>query len=80
MSDRDVPNEMSSVLRVRHAFTTCGMKERVVHMAAASPRAVVSITCHTLKLRPRIGQYGEATAQRRHVIEIRPETIPADRS
>jgi hypothetical protein len=42
MSDKDVPNEMSSVERVRHAFTTWGMKEMVVHKAAASPRAVVT--------------------------------------
>jgi hypothetical protein len=44
MSDRDVLNEMSSVERVRHAFTTCGTKDRVVHKAAESPRIVVNVT------------------------------------
>ncbi len=44
-----MPNEMSPVERVRHAFTTWGMKEMVVHAAAASPRVMVNVTCHTLR-------------------------------
>jgi hypothetical protein len=57
MSDNDVPNEMSSVLRVLHAFTTCGTKDRVVHVAAASPRIVVNVTCHTRRLRSRFANW-----------------------